>query len=431
MAYSLALDNIYSHYLTAYTPKSRGRFDAHGKEELRDVYNSILKLNKEAPVSIYDRSQSSRSFAVEMKENALSLRNTIASIGGLNEKQMLTNRIAYSSDSSVAEASYIGLSEDSGNESFTLNIQQLASEQINSGNALPEKEMDLAPGTYSFDVNINRSNYEFQFNINEDETNLSLQNKLARLINNSGIGMKASVKQNEGFSSLELASVNTGKDSSQDYVFNVSDENTSKSKGAVEYLGIGEITNEAQNAIYYVNNMPASSYSNTITVNKNYEVTLKQTQDIDSEVTIGLKPDTEALHENVDLFIRGYNNFLSNVSKYTVNQPGTGSLLREMNRLSSAYKQELGNMGMTISSDGEIEVDEDKLVEKLSNSYPGEELDGMKRFTSSVLEKANKVTFNPMDYVPQKIVAYKNPGKGYTSPYVSSPYSGMIFNSYC
>jgi hypothetical protein len=36
-----------------------------------------------------------------------------------------------------------------------------------------------------------------------------------------------------------------------------------------------------------------------------------------------------------------------------------------------------------------------------------------------------------MDYVDKKIVAYKNPGHNFASPYITSAYSGMMFNSYC
>ena len=47
MAYSAALNTVYNHYLTAYAPKSTSRYDTHKRSELRSIYNSIVKLNKE------------------------------------------------------------------------------------------------------------------------------------------------------------------------------------------------------------------------------------------------------------------------------------------------------------------------------------------------------------------------------------------------
>jgi flagellar hook-associated protein 2 len=58
-------------------------------------------------------------------------------------------------------------------------------------------------------------------------------------------------------------------------------------------------------------------------------------------------------------------------------------------------------------------------------------LDFLQNFTSQILRKTNQVALNPMDYVDKKIVAYKNPGHSFFSPYVTSAYSGMMFSSYC
>ena len=49
MAYSARLDTVYNHYLTTYTPKT-SQYDTHKKSELRRIYNSIVKLNKESPL---------------------------------------------------------------------------------------------------------------------------------------------------------------------------------------------------------------------------------------------------------------------------------------------------------------------------------------------------------------------------------------------
>ena len=45
-------------------------------------------------------------------------------------------------------------------------------------------------------------------------------------------------------------------------------------------------------------------------------------------------------------------------------------------------------------------------------------------------DKANSVTVNPMNYVQKVVVAYKNPGHNFNTPYISSIYSGMMLDSY-
>ena len=83
MAYNTKLDSVYNHYLSSYSPRTT-QYDTHKKSELRRIYNSIVKLNKESPLYMLDASRESRQFAVGLKEGARSLHNTIASLGGLD-----------------------------------------------------------------------------------------------------------------------------------------------------------------------------------------------------------------------------------------------------------------------------------------------------------------------------------------------------------
>ena len=55
----------------------------------------------------------------------------------------------------------------------------------------------------------------------------------------------------------------------------------------------------------------------------------------------------------------------------------------------------------------------------------------MKDFSDDLNKKCRQVSIDPMNYVDKKIVAYKNPGKSFYSPYVTSNYSGMLFNYFC
>lgn len=50
MAYNTIMNTVYNHYLTTYAPKkTSSQYDTHKKSELRSIYNSMVKLNKDAP----------------------------------------------------------------------------------------------------------------------------------------------------------------------------------------------------------------------------------------------------------------------------------------------------------------------------------------------------------------------------------------------
>ncbi len=432
MAYQYALSNIYNHYLSTYAPKSVTRYDAHKKSELRNVYNSIVKLNKDAPLSIIDTSEAAQKYVVNIKENARELRNTIASLSGSDETELLNRKTAYTSDSSVVDAKFIGdIAGQNEDESFEISVEQLAESQINTGYYLKKDSMAMPTGSYSFDVTINNTGYEFQFNINPGETNFDLQNKLARLINNANVGLKANVKEYDAENAaLLLESTATGIDLGHSTLFDVSDVSDSKHGNIVSYLGINEISRYPQNANFTLNGEKRVSYSNHFTIEGKYDITLKGVSGEDQNTKVGLKPDVESLTENVHRFVGGYNDFIRAANEYRSSQPKSNQLIHEMSRISSLYNNELSPLGISLTEDGTIEIDDTKLISGMEVNGATESLNGIKRFANAVLNKTNSISLNPMNYVNKTIVAYKNPGKNYAPAYITSQYSGMMFNTY-
>lgn len=436
MSYNAALNVVYNHYLTTYAPKkSSTQYDSHKKSELRNIYNSIVKINKDAPLYKLDNSRESRKFVIGLKENARDLRNTIASMGGLDEKEMLGKKAAYSTNENIASATFIGEGVPEGSStSFELEVKSLASNQVNMGNFLPsDDKVMLAPGAYSFDVSINDLNYEFQYNVHEGETNLDIQERLSRLVTNAEIGINADiVKDDNGNSSLRFTSTATGVRNNRDYIFDVSDDKTSKRAGTVDYLGISYVAREPSNAEFLLNGEPGSSSSNHFTVDKMYDITLNGISTAEGETAqIGLKTDLDSLTENVNNLVNGYNSFIRAASEYRDMHPRSGHLLKEMASASRYYQTDLEKLGLTFEISGQLSLDEETLKNSLQSDEGRAQFSSIRDFTNSVLRKTNQVSLNPIEYVNKTIVAYKNPGHNFPVPYMTSNYSGLLFNSYC
>ena len=429
------LSNVYNFYMTSYAPKSSSPYDSHKKSELRRVYNSIVKMNKESPLYILDTSRSSQQFAISMKENARELRNTIASLGGLDEDELLNKKVAFSSNEEIATAVYIGSMEQSDSApSYDIEVDRLATPQINMGKFLPADEpVALQSDTYSFDVRIEDLNYEFQFSIRSTDTNRTVQSRLARLITNANVGITARASTDEdGYSYLRMESNNTGVKNGRNRIFNISDNKTSKTSGAVEYFGLDYISTPPSNASFLVNGEERSSASNRISLDRTYEVQLTGISGEDGATAfIGLKTDVDSLTENVNTLVDGYNSFLNAVSEYKEEQPKSQRLFNEMSGVARVYAQDLTSVGLNLNLDGRLEVDNNTLRETAMSDDAREAFSPMKSFTNSVLRKSNQVALDPMNYVNNTIVAYKNPGKNFASPYITSAYSGMMFNGYC
>lgn len=427
------LNTVYNNYLAAYSPRQLTKYDTHKKSELRSVYNSIVKLNKDAPWYLPTTNKDTQHYAVSLKENARELHNVIAQLGGLEQDSMFRKKSAYSTDTEVAEAAYIGSDAlTSTSPEFDLEVKELATPQENLGHFLPDLATTLSPATYSFDISINDMNYEFQFNINEGDTNRQIMDRLSRLINNADIGIQANVAESDSRYALRLTSDATGVPANKAYHFRVSDDHTSKASGVVGNMGLNYISHPAGNACFLINGEERSSSSNHFTVGKLFDVQIKAVSPEDKPVHIGLKTDTESITDNINQLIGSYNSFIRSAASYLETQSRSRQLVREFSSIASHYGTSLENMGMHLQDDGILSVNDEKLQQAAASA--GNDLSSfsvLKDFSSSLLRKSDQVSLNPMDYVDKKIVAYKNPGHNFISPYTTSAYSGMMFNSYC
>lgn len=430
---SSALNAVYNNYLTTYTPKALTRYDTHKKSELRSVYNSIVKINRDAPWYLPTTNKATQRYAVDIKENARELRNRIAQLGGLDGNVLFDKKSACSSDESVATASFIG-SQDSGDDvpSLELEVHSLASSQENLGAFLSDTRVTLPPDTYSFDISVNDMNYEFQFAVSETETNREVQERLARLINGSGIGVRADLMEADGRASLRLTSDAVGLGPGRTHLFSVTDGKTSKRSGAVNYFGLDYTSREASNASFALNGEERTSSSNQFTVGKQFEIKLNGISEAGNPVRIGLKTDVESLADNVAHLVGGYNDFVKAASSYLETQSKSRQLLREFRGIAGHYSSSLETMGVTLAEDDTLALDREMLRQTaMQSSDIPETFGSLKGLSRMLIRKSNQISLNPMDYVQKTVVAYKNPGHTYVSPYNTSAYSGMMFNSYC
>nr|MBQ8253160.1 flagellar filament capping protein FliD [Lachnospiraceae bacterium] len=419
-----ALNQVYNHYLTEYAPKTNTPLDTHKKSDLRSIYNSIIKMNKESPLYLLDKSPASKAYAVGLKESARTFRNSVmATRSSLDEKNVLDQKKAYSSHPEIASAKYIGMQEDGADTSaptFRLDVAKLAQNQVNTGNALvSDEQIDLAEGSYSFDVSIKDMSYEFQFELHENDSNIEVQNRLQRLIQSANIGLEASVVEDgEGNSLLKLESVSTGLAPDKETLFEISDENTSKTKGIVDYLGLAQISQQPSNALFEVNGIERTASSNTFTVEKVYEITLNGPSSEPGMTTeIGLKNDIESLSENIHSLADSYNRFIDDVSANPGSHSKSTQLMSEISRITRHYSAGLHIIGLNFAADGHLSIDDEQMQTVAADSDSNEAFSSVKDFANSMLRKSNQISLNPMQYVNKTVVAYKNPGKNYPSPY--------------
>ena len=395
----------------------------------------MVKTNKESPLYKIKETKNAARFAIDIKESARQIQNVISSLsgGGKGIEAAFSKKVASSTDDEMVEAKYIGANDESeATESFDIEVRSLAEPQVNQSNFLYSGVRDIPVGNYSFDLNTPSASYEFQFSVNDGETNRDILNKLARLINSANLGLKTEILENDNRqSALRLESSQTGLPEGEQYLFNIVPEGTTDSRTAMGILGISEITSPAKNASFLLNGKEHVSRSNTITVDKTFELKLKGVHNEGESETIGYKPSVDAVADNLQELVDSYNSIID-IATNPVGEEQQGSrLLNDMRSVTANYNSELEAIGLCSQDDGRIRVDRALLADAISSVDAKESFSVLNAFKDALNDKASNASINPMNYVNKIIVAYKNPGHNFAAPYISSIYAGMMLDRRC
>lgn len=416
------------------------KYDLHKRSELRSTYYSIIKSNKESPLYKVKGGANVKQFAIDIKEHAHTIKNVVASLSENGEgiESAFDKKIATSSDPDVAIAEYIGSDDDivdPQTADFKLEVQQLATPQINMGNFLRRSGRDFKAGSYSFDLNTNSASYEFQFNVNEDDTNEEVLNKLRKLINNANIGLQAELIADEHGTSkaLQIESKQTGLGENENYLFNIIASRDKDSREVMNLLGINEITSPAENSSFLLNGTRHSSFANTFTVNNMFSVTLNGVNQAGRTTKIGFKPSEDAVADNIGILVSAYNGIIDTANRYADSQASSGKLLDDVSKVAKKFSADFSQIGLKVEEDSSLSIDRQKLTDAISNDGAAHTFKVLNKFRDALGSKANQASIDPMNYVNKVLVTYKHPdpSKNFAAPYISSMYSGMMMDQYC
>lgn len=436
----MARIDAYAYYLSTYSNIRPTRYDSHKKSDLRKVYNHMVKTNKESPLYKLSNLDAVTKYAIDIKENAKSIQNVVASLSDNygDFDNSFRKKVAVSSDEASVSVKYIGNGTEAEQlENFQIEVKQLSSPQVNQGNYLKNDSLSFTPGTYTFDLNTNSSSYEFQYTVKNAETNLDVLKKIAGLVNRSNLGISATIRHGsvdaEGLdtSALILTSRQNGRTDTEKHLFEITPSTNNESIRAMDLLGIDHIEKEAANSVFTFNGETLSSLSNTFCINDTFDLTLNKVSEEGKAANISFKTDVDAVADNIMSLVNVFNGILHIAESTSSEATGdTNKLLMEMSSITRSRRESLGEIGLVIANNGSITIDKEKLEEAIQPDRAERTFTRLSNFKNAIGDKANKVAINPMNYVNKVVVNYKNPGKTFPAPYFSSVYSGMMLDRY-
>lgn len=427
------ISSAYNYYLAQYgASRENSRYTTHKKSELRNIYNSMVKSNRRSPLYKIEEPDEASKYAIDLKEASAALIDVADSISDNNAgRSGFASRQAASSDESIATAKYIGNGTENITE-YDITIKGYAGSQENISYYLVNDESVLRQGEYSFDLNIGEYSYEFQFSVNANDSNRTVEEKLERLINRSNVGLRAKIIEQDNRSALHMESVSTGVSEKRESAFEIKDNNKSESGNAVKSLGLDRKVRDASNAEFTINGIEGSSVSNTFTINNQFEVTLHADYKDEQprNVKIGFKADMDAVVDNLNRLVKGFNDIVDLAKEKSDGSFENSKLTRDLRGISNLYKETLESSGLVVDEEGHMNIDEALIVQSEKDGTLNDSLKKYAMLRNALLNKANSIAINPINYVNKKLISYPNPVRSFSNPYVSSIYSGMMFNGY-
>lgn len=418
----LNLNHVYNYYSSQIMPtRGNQRSQSHKRDDLKTVYNNMVKENQNSPFYKFTFSDANQVYAIGIKEAALALEAESKLLGG-DSNDLAAQMKAVSDNENVVYASLSGSTAADVPEDLSVQVETLAKGQTNVGIYFPSGESSIPKGEYSFGIAVGRNQYTFRLKVNEGDTNQQIQRNLATSINENNIGVKASIRNNrvEGTSALVLRSETIGKPNNGDLFFQFDEAYLEDDITMV--LGVDNVETVPTNAEFYINDTWHTSISNRISLNHSVDLDLLSTSD--KPVHVRLVPDGNKVADRMKEFLDSYNQ-LVDISRSSSNQKGATKLFRDVTGIANRHKAALEDAGLTIDENGYLAQGADTDPEKVKKLF-GED----SSFRRDIKRTTEKMTLNPLHYIDKVVVTYPNTSGTYPNPYYPSKYSGLLFNDY-
>lgn len=414
--------NVYNHLNSSLVPKKRNT--THKSSELRAVYNNMARYNQKSPMYLLSLSEKKQSQIINIKEAAITLREVSDCFSDTNSDIYTKKMLRSDNEESITGSFKRGDLNSLPNE-LHIQVDSLASEQINVGNYVPSNGRNINPGNYTFTLSSINSSAKFSVSVAKEDTNSSIQQRLQQYINNRNLGVQASIISEGNDSALMLNSTDTGRAATDDglhFSFEASD------RTFIDTFGLNNVHTAPQDSQFSINGENHSSSSNQISINQIIELDFHKPSD--APVTISFTPDTNDAMNQIDMFVDAYNSLVDlSDSKEKIN-PGSRNLFNDISVIVNRHKNELEAAGLSIGEDNKIAKDEALLVQSVQSGKFSELFQDISSFKDDISSATERLTIDPIAYINKLIVTYPNTKQKLGAVYNKSLYSGLMYNNY-
>ncbi len=425
--------DVYNYLISDYVHKSNTQYKAHNSTELKDIYNKIVKMSQKMPLYLFHLSDDIESFALDLKDSSIQLANAFSYLANHNNDSAYSLKTAYSEDVNVADASIVSRDYSSLPEPFMLEVHSLARSQKNLSNAFHPDYSNLPENTYHFAIETDLNTYEYKLHIPKKIPNEKVFSSIASSINLEDCGIHASIIHDKKHDKIQLCLESDATGSSDgNLIFNIYDllSKNSSNKGIVSCYGLDQVVQTPKNSSFSLNGEEKTSMDNEFTLHHSVRLSLKSVSD--TPVQISYQPDYNKILSNLNNVLDSYNHLIDFLKESKELHPRSSLFINELKKLTTPYEKKLGDIGIMLDDNSHLLYDPIITNKSILNGSFENFFSDDNEFTNRFLEKLHTIILNPVEYIDKVVVTYPNPLQpNFPSPYVTSIYSGMLFNNYC
>ena len=127
-----------------------------------------------------------------------------------------------------------------------------------------------------------------------------------------------------------------------------------------------------------------------------------------------------------------YNRIVDSTLEYSEKTEQPLKMIKELQGVLLPYRSDMESCGITLDEQGHMVMDESLAVQAAEDGEMEKVFGRGSALNQRLQDKTNEIKINPMDYIDKILVSYPDygkPPKGFS--YITSFYSGMLFNYYC
>lgn len=382
------------------------------------VYQQIVRISKDAPVYLIYPSEQLQTFATRIKVLSLQLSHMLESYLQNSQENPLRQIKLVSDSSKHLLAKPIGYPVEP--RSYQVQINSVASGQRNQSKYVSKKTCPFTTQTYLFSVQTNDETYDFELPVHNHATNESILLSIQKLINQTVDTLEASILEDESRIALVLEAKAYRKNVPAQFSLREKSSN-----GILAFYELNSVTQPPKHSDFSVDGNHFVSYGTSFNIDDLFELTLL-TPSPDT-IKVSYELDSASIISEAAKFSETVNQLLE-LSKTCSNS----KLYRELLGFFTSHRTELEQAGLQFQ-DSWIQfssIPEEETSSKVNSLQ--ELLSQNEAFSKQFLMHTQNVIINPMEYVPNKIVSYKNFTRpNFPNPYETSMFSGFLFANCC